>query len=111
MSPVRRGDVYWVKLDPTIGSEIQKTRPAIVVSNDSCNRYGQRVVVLPLISNVETVYLGEALVEVGAKPARAIGDQIRAVDKRRLRRRLGRVSAADLSQVDQALRVTLDLGL
>ncbi|MEQ1844461.1 MAG: type II toxin-antitoxin system PemK/MazF family toxin, partial [Nitrospira sp.] len=44
----RRGDVYWVSLDPTIGSEIKKTRPAVIVSNNSCNTFGARVVVLPL---------------------------------------------------------------
>ena len=48
----RRGDIYWVALDPAIGTEIQKTRPAVIVSNDSCNRYGTRVVVLPITSNV-----------------------------------------------------------
>ena len=58
----RRGDVYWVALDPTLGSEIRKTRPAVIVSNDSCNAYGSRVVVLPLTSNTSSVYPGEALV-------------------------------------------------
>ncbi|THJ18172.1 MAG: type II toxin-antitoxin system PemK/MazF family toxin [Nitrospira sp. CG24B] len=49
----RREDVYWVALDPTIGSEIKKTRPAVIVSNNSCNAFGSRVVVLPLTSNVD----------------------------------------------------------
>jgi mRNA interferase MazF len=60
----KRGDVYWVALDPALGSEIQKTRPAVIVSNNSCNAYGSRVVVLPLTSNVESLYPGEALVTV-----------------------------------------------
>jgi hypothetical protein len=51
----RRGEVYWVNLDPVVGSEIGKTRPAVIVSNDSCNRYGTRVVVLPITSNVESL--------------------------------------------------------
>jgi len=54
----RRGDVYWVNLDPVVGTEIRKTRPAVVVSNDSCNRYGARVVVLPVTSNVDSLYPG-----------------------------------------------------
>ena len=45
--------MYWVNLDPVVGSEIRRTRPAVVVSNDSCNRYGMRVVVLPITSNVD----------------------------------------------------------
>lgn len=69
---VRRGDVVWVALDPTRGTEIRKTRPAVVVSNDSCNRYGSRVVVLPVTSNVESLYPGEARIELTGKPARVL---------------------------------------
>ena len=84
----RRGDVYWVALDPTLGSEIQKTRPAVIVSNNSCNAFGARVVVLPLTSNVDSLYPGEALITVKGKPSRALGDQIRSLDKSRLRSRI-----------------------
>ena len=55
----RRGDVYWVALDPTIGTEIKKTRPAVIVSNDSCNTHGRRVVVLPITSNVDSLFHGD----------------------------------------------------
>jgi len=105
----RRGDVVWVNLDPTLGTEIKKTRPAVVVSNDSCNRYGRRVVVLPLTSNVETLYPGEAAVQVKGQPARALGDQVRSVDKSRLRGFLARLSAHDMAAVDEALLITLGL--
>ena len=104
----RRGDVYWVALDPTLGTEIQK-RPAIVVSNDSCTAYGFRVVVLPVTSNVDALYPGEALVKIRGKPARALGDQIRSVDKKRLRTRIGRLSQTELHDIDKALRITLSL--
>jgi mRNA interferase MazF len=105
----RRGDIYWVALDPTRGTEIRKTRPAVIVSNDSCNAYGARVVVLPITSNVSSLYPGEATIEVQGKPARALGDQIRSIDKSRLRSRLGRLSQDELEAVDDALRVTLAL--
>lgn len=105
----RRGDVYWIALDPTIGTEIRKTRPAVIVSNDSCNAHGQRVVVVPTTSNVESRYPGEALIRVKGKPARALGDQVRSVDRTRLRSRIGRLSSAEVAEVDQALRITLDL--
>jgi mRNA interferase MazF len=71
----RRGNVYWVALDQTIGSEIKKTNPAGTVSNNSCNTFGSRVVVLPLTSNVDSAYPGEALVVINGKPARVLGDQ------------------------------------
>ena len=105
----RRGEVWWVALDPALGTEIRKTRPAIVVSNDSCNRFGSRVVVVPVTGNVESLYPGEAVVDIAGKPARALGDQIRSVDRARLRTRLAVLSAEELRLVVDALRVTLDI--
>jgi mRNA interferase MazF len=107
----RRGDVYWVNLDPVVGTEIRKTRPAVVVSNDSCNRYGTRVVVLPVTSNVDSLYPGEAMVEVKGKRGRALGDQIRSIDKGRLKARVARLTADEMSRVDEALVITLGLPL
>ena len=80
-----------------------------MVSNDSCNAFGFRVVVLPVKGNVDSLYPGEALVEIRGKPARALGDQIRSVDKRRLRTRIGRLSQTELHDIDKALRITLSL--
>ncbi len=105
----RRGEVYWVTLDPTVGSKIRKTRPAVVVSNDACNRYGGRVVVLPITSHVESLYPGEARIRVAGKPGRALGDQIRSIDKMRLRQRIGTLNAVEIADIDDALRITLGL--
>ena len=107
----RRGDVYWVNLDPVVGTEIRKTRPAVIVSNDSCNRYGARVVVLPVTSNVDSLYPGEAMVDVKGKRGRALGDQIRSIDKSRLKARVARLTADEMSRVDEALAITLGLPL
>ena len=107
--PPRRGEIYWVALDPTVGTEIRKTRPAVVVSNDSCNRYGARVVVLPITSHVESLYPGEVRVQVRGEPGRALGDQIRSIDKKRLRARIGALTPDELSDIGEALRVTLGL--
>jgi mRNA interferase MazF len=98
-----------VNLDPVVGSEIRKTRPAIIVSNDSCNRYGTRVVVLPITSNIDSLYPGEAMVEVKGKVGRALGDQIRSLDKSRLKAQAGRLTVEEMSRVDEALAITLDL--
>jgi mRNA interferase MazF len=105
----RRGDVIWINLDPALGTEIRKTRPAVVVSNDSCNTYGSRIVVIPLTSNVETLYPGEAVVTVKGQRARALGDQMRSIDKSRVRGSLGRLTAEDVAAVDEAILITLDL--
>jgi mRNA-degrading endonuclease toxin of MazEF toxin-antitoxin module len=61
---MKRGSVWWVAFDPAQGTEIHKTRPAIIVSNDAANRYLSRVVVVPLTSNIKNVYPGEARVTV-----------------------------------------------
>ena len=105
----RRGDVYLVTLDPVVGTEIRKTRPAVVVSNDSCNRYGTRVVVMPVTSHVDSLYPGEARVEINGRPGRALGDQIRSIDKSRLKTRAARLTADEMSRIDEALAITLDL--
>jgi mRNA interferase MazF len=105
----KRGDVYWVNLDPVVGTEIRKTRPAVIVSNDSCNRYGARVVVLPITVNTDSLYPGEAMVEIKGKPGRALGDQARSIDRSRLKARIGRLTADEMSRVDEALAVTLGL--
>ena len=107
--PILRGDVYWVALDPAHGSEIKKTRPAVIVSNNSCNAYGARVVVLPLTSNVDSLYPGEALLTVKGKRARALGDQIRSLDKSRLRSPIDTLSADELQAIEAAIRITLGL--
>ena len=107
----RRGDVFWVNLDPVVGTEIRKTRPAVVVSNDSCNRFGARVVVLPITSNVDSLYPGEAMIDVKGRPGRALGDQIRSIDKRRLKARVSTLTADEMARVDEALAITLGLPL
>ncbi|WNY20037.1 type II toxin-antitoxin system PemK/MazF family toxin [Xylella fastidiosa] len=76
-----RGEVWWVEFDPLVGSEIRKTRPAIILSNDAANRNLARVVVVPVTSNTGRVYPGEAVVTVGGQQSKAMADQIMAADK------------------------------
>jgi len=103
----RRGDIFWVKLDPARGTEIRKTRPAVIVSNDSCNKYGARFLVLPITSNTDSLYPGEAMIEVQGSRARVLGDQMRSLDKSRLGTRIGTLSPAELSAVEEAILITL----
>ncbi len=67
MSAMKRGEIWWVEFDPALGSEIRKTRPAVIRSNDAANRNLARVVVVPLTSNVAQVYPGEALVSIDGR--------------------------------------------
>jgi mRNA interferase MazF len=90
LAPVRRGEVYWVNLDPTIGSEIKKTRPALVISPDDMNAALPRVIVAPLTSKGQALGCRPELTFNG-KPARVLLDQIRCVDKARLAGKLGEI--------------------
>jgi mRNA interferase MazF len=81
----------------------------VIVSNNSCNAFGSRVVVLPLTSNVDSAYPGEALVVLIGKSARVLGNQIRSLDKSRLRSRIDTLSHEELAAVDEAIRITLAL--
>jgi mRNA interferase MazF len=106
---MQRGDVYWVDFDPARGGEIQKRRPAVIVSNNAAARAQNRVQVVPLTGNVRQVHRWEALVQVGGAPSKALADQIRTVARERLTGHLGTLSPQDLLAVEQALRVQLDL--
>ena len=104
-----RGEVWWVEFDPSVGSEIRKTRPAIIVSNDAANRNLQRVVVVPVTSNTGRTYPGEAVVTVGGQSSKAMADQIMAADKQRLKSQLGTLSKADMLEVEDAIKIHLAL--
>jgi mRNA interferase MazF len=109
ISRVRRGEVWWVNFDPALGQEIQKRRPAIIVSNDLSNRYLSRFQVVPLTSSTSRVYPSEALVKVGVRVSKAMADQIATASRERFGGRIGRVSDEDMRMVDKAIRIQLGL--
>ena len=112
MSFPRRGEVYWVNLDPTVGTEISKTRPALIISNDIGNQYSARVIVAPITSRgTDTVYPFEVLVPAGEgglpHTSKVVLDQIRTVDKKRLGGRIGALSPERMLEVHRAIRLSL----
>ena len=106
---MKRGEVWWVEFDPAVGTEIRKRRPAVIVSNDAANRNLARVVVVPLTSNTDRQYPGEALVTIAGKQGKAMADQIMAADKTRLRGQLGVLSKNDMVAVENAILVHLGM--
>ena len=106
---MKRSEVWWVALDPALWSEIQKTRPAIIVSNDSANRNLKRVGVVPLTTNTSRVFPGEARVSVAGEFCNAMSDQVMAADKLRLKDKLATLSKSDMLEVEKAICTHLGL--
>jgi mRNA interferase MazF len=106
---LKRGDVYWLAFDPSVGGEIQKTRPAVIVSNDAANQALNRLLVVPLSSQISRVYPGEALIQLNGETRKAMADQLTTASKQRFRSRLGQVSAQDMARIEHV--ILLQLGM
>ena len=106
---MQRGEVWWVNLDPSVGGEIRKKRPAVIVSNDAANKYLNRVQVVPLTSKVEHIYPSEALVGVDDQQNKAMADQLTTVSKLRLINCGGELTGPEMRQVERAIKVQLAL--
>lgn len=111
----KRGDIYRVNFDPTLGAEIRKTRPALILQNDVANKFSPVTIVAAISSRFdEPLYPTEVLISAKARTGLAVDsvvllNQIRTVDKKRLAQRLGRLSSAKMGEVDQALRISVGL--
>jgi len=106
---MKRGEVWWVNFEPSIGGEIRKKRPAVIVSNDAANKFLNRVQVIPLTSKTDRLYPSEAYVRVRGKVGKAMADQLATVSKERLFKRIGIISTEDLRKVEEAIKTHLDL--
>ena len=106
---MNRGDVWWVNFEPSIGGEIRKKRPAIMVSNNAANKFLNRVQVIPITSNTDRLFPSEAYVTVAGKKGKAMADQLATVSKQRLSKCIGSVSDDEMNMVVEAIKTQLDL--
>ena len=91
----RRYTIYFADLDPSLGGEIRKVRPVVVVSQNEMNRFLETVVVCPLTSTLHPQWRSRLQVECAGRPAEIAVDQIRAISKRRLKLRVDRLTTTD----------------
>ncbi|WP_194974290.1 type II toxin-antitoxin system PemK/MazF family toxin [Aquiflexum lacus] len=109
----KRGDIYWANLDPTIGSEISKTRPVLIVSNDINNQFSSTISILPITSNVGKIYPFEVLIkakESGLKTDSKIkANQIRTLDKVRIGKKIGELPLNKINDVNISIMIHLGI--
>ena len=113
MTNIQRGDIFWANLNPSIGSEIDKNRPVLVVSNNINNRNAETVTILPITSSTQRIYPFEIELTAGqanlTTTTKAKANQIRTIDKKRLSQKIGSLSSEMMKIVNNAIMIHLDL--
>ncbi len=105
----KRGDVYWASLDPTVGTEINKKRPCLIISSDEGNEVSSRVTVAAITSSVKTVHPFQVKIHMKNKDGKVLLNQIRTIDKQRLDGKIYSLDKEAMAQVDKALKIALSL--
>lgn len=112
---MKRGEIYFANLDPTVGSEIRKKRPVVIISNNANNKASDTITVIPLTSNTQKVYPFEVLLKKTSthltKESKAQCQQVRTISKKRIagKKQVGMVNAESIKRLEYALKIHLDL--
>lgn len=106
---MKRGEIWWINFGPSVGGEVRKERPAVIVSNNAANQFLNRVQVVPLTGSTDKLYPSEAYVTFRGKRSKAMADQLTTVSKKRLINRDGSISSAEMQRIAGAISTQLDL--
>lgn len=106
---MKRSEVWWVSFDPSLGGEINKTRPAVIISNNASNNALNRVQVVPFTSNTSKIYPCETLVTINGKMSKACADQITTVSKKRLKEFIAILNMDDMEAIERIINLQLGL--
>ncbi|WNE40998.1 MAG: Endoribonuclease EndoA [Mycoplasmataceae bacterium] len=106
---IKRGEIYWVKLDPTFGSEINKVRPCLVISNNRQNEFSPLVIVIPITSDLDKIYPFELMVELGSGKGKILTDQVRSLDKERLGNKISELDEETMTQISEKMKRVMAL--
>ena len=109
MSQILKGEIYWANLSPTVGSEISKTRPVLIVSNNINNQYAATVSILPITSTTAKIYPFDEGEGNLANDSKAKANQIRTIDKQRIGDRIGKINESKLAEIENAILTHLDI--
>ncbi|MEZ4990851.1 MAG: type II toxin-antitoxin system PemK/MazF family toxin [Saprospiraceae bacterium] len=105
----KRGEIWWINFDPSVGQEVSKKRPAIVISNDVSNKYLKRYQVIPLSTQINKLYPSETLIKVKRLDNKAMADQLTTVSELRFIEKIGKVTNSELKEIERIIRLQLDL--
>jgi len=106
---MKRGEVWWVNFDPSVGGEVRKKRPAVIISNNAANQFLNRVQVVPLTGSVGKLYPSESYITLRGKRTKAMADQLTTVSKKRLINQAETLSKTELEGIERAIMMQLDL--
>lgn len=105
----RRGEVWWMNFDPSLGQEVKKKRPAVILSNNLSNRYLKRYQVIPLSTKTDKLYPSECRILINGRESKAMADQLMTVSELRFLDKIGQISPAEMMEVERIIRMQLDL--
>ena len=105
----KRGEIWWVNFDPSLGQEIKKQRPAVIVSNDRSNKHLRRFQVIPCSSKVSKLYISEVLLNINGKRSKAMSDQLTTVSDLRFVSKIGVVTEEEMTKIEAIIKLQLDL--